>query len=104
MVRQRELQAELEAILGSRNVYFQPPATIKMSYPCFVYNRSRVESVRADNLSYVKHDRYMVTYISRDPDDNLNMVHTMLEHFPRCMHDRFYTADNLSHDVFDLYY
>ena len=89
MVRQRELQAELEAILGSRNVYFQPPATIKMSYPCFVYNRSRVESVRADNLSYVKHDRYMVTY---------------MEHFPKCIHDRFYTADNLSHDVFELYY
>ncbi len=104
MARQRELQAELEAILGSRNVYFQPPATIKMNYPCFKYNRARVEADRADNLPYVMHERYMVTFISRDPDDNLRMVRTLMEHFPKCSHDRFYTADNLSHDVFDLYY
>lgn len=104
MVRQRELQAELEGILGSRHVYFQPPASLKMNYPCFVYNRSRVETTKADNLSYIKQERYMITFISRDPDENLNMAHVMLEHFPKCMHDRFYTADNLSHDVFDLYY
>lgn len=99
-----ELQTALEFLLGSRNVYFQPPETVKMKYPCFVYSRSTVDTTRADDLAYLKHPRYMVTFISDDPDTNGEMVYNMLDRFPYCTHDRFYTANNLSHDVFDLYY
>ena len=34
-----ELQSVLEQTLGSRNVYFQPPASVKMKYPAIVYER-----------------------------------------------------------------
>ena len=34
-----ELQDLLETVLGSQYVYFQPPATLRMRYPCIVYAR-----------------------------------------------------------------
>lgn len=34
MNRRYELQAVLEGILGSGNVYFQPPENLKMRYDC----------------------------------------------------------------------
>lgn len=40
MNRRYELQAVLEGILGSGNVYFQPPENLKMRYDCIVYERS----------------------------------------------------------------
>ena len=35
--RRLELHEILCTILGSRNVYFQPPESIKMNYPAIVY-------------------------------------------------------------------
>ena len=37
--RRLELDADLRALLGSTNVYFQPPETKKLKYPCFIYER-----------------------------------------------------------------
>ncbi len=88
-------------ILGSRNVYFQPPADCKMKYPCIVYERSRIEADFADNLPYTFRDRYQVTVIDKDPDSNLPRKVAAL---PMCSHDRHYTASNLHHDVFNLYF
>ena len=49
MNRRYELQAVLEGILGSGNVYFQPPENLKVRYDCIVYERSEIETVHADN-------------------------------------------------------
>ena len=35
-----ELQSKLEEILGSRQVYYQPPETVKMEYPAIVYRQN----------------------------------------------------------------
>ena len=35
-----ELHEFLCEILGSRNVYFQPPESVKMKYPAIVYERT----------------------------------------------------------------
>lgn len=101
MERRLELQAILEGILGSRNVYFQPPTGMKLSYPCIVYDRDRIETVHANNLPYRHSKRYSVTVIYTDPDSNLPDAVAAL---PMCSHDRYFTNDNLHHDVFTIYH
>lgn len=101
MSRRLELQELLETILGSKNVYFQPPATLKMKYDCIRYERAKINSVYADNVPYQQHDRYQLTVIYRDPDSDLPKKIAAL---PMCSHERAYTADNLYHDIFNLYY
>lgn len=96
-----DLQSKLEEALGSTNVYFQPPANVKMQYPCIVYSRDAADSEFADNASYRYTQRYQVTYIDRNPD---NSVVSKITRFPLCVFSRFYTADNLNHDVFTLYF
>ncbi len=39
----------LVSLLGSDNVYFQPPPTVKMQYPCIVYKRDYLNTEFADN-------------------------------------------------------
>ena len=34
-------------ILGSRNAYFQPPASVKMNYPAIKYSLSNIENNNA---------------------------------------------------------
>lgn len=101
MDRRLNLQTILENILGSRNVYFQPPSNTKLSYPCILYSRSDVESKYADNLKYNSRVRYSLTLIGRSPESKL--VEDILK-LPYCSYDRFYIADTLNHDVFTLFY
>ena len=82
-------------------VYFQPPESKAMRYDCIVYECSRIEPNFADNLPYLLHDRYQVTAIYRNPDSDLPRKIAAL---PLCSHERHYTADNLNHDVFNLYF
>lgn len=96
------LQAELEAILGSRNVYFQPPESLKIRYPAIVYSLEHLDTVKADNKRYLYRKRYAVTLIHDDPDTEL--VESILENFNYCSFDRCFTDNNLYHFVFDLYY
>ena len=42
-----ELQSKLEELLGSRQVYYQPPETVKMEYPAIVYSKSNIRTARA---------------------------------------------------------
>lgn len=101
MNRREELQTLLENLLGERHVYFQPPATLRMEYDCIRYERLRIKSVYANNSPYQLHDRYQLTLIYRDPDSDLPKKIAAL---PMCSHERHYTADNLHHDIFNLYY
>lgn len=96
-----ELQLLLESILGSRNVYFQPPETVKMSYPCIVYQRNDEVSLFADNLPYLHDKQYILTVIDKNPD---SIIPDKIAKLPRSHYDRHFTADNLNHDVFTIYY
>lgn len=101
MDRRRRLQELLVSILGSNKVYFQPPPTIRIDYPCIVYERNTGDTQFADNNPYAFELRYKVTYIDRSPE---NDVVKQLASLPKCTYDRFYTSDGLNHDVFNLYY
>lgn len=101
MGRRVELQTKFEELLGSSNVYFQPPESIKLTYPCIIYTRGRYRPMRADNGAYVMRRPYSVTAIYRDPDSDLP---ERIASLPYCSHERHYTADNLYHDAFTLYF
>ena len=92
---------ELVGLLGSRNVYFQPPENIRMNYPCIIYSREDIYNVHADNLPYLQDHSYQVIVVDRDPDSE---IVDRVSQFPMTRFDRHYVADNLNHDVFTIYY
>ncbi len=96
-----QLQALFEALLGTRNVYFQPPSNVQMQYPCVVYQRDSDNAVFADNVPYRQLKRYQVTVIDRNPDSG---IPDKVASLPLCSYDRFFTADNLNHDVFNIFF
>lgn len=101
MASRLSLQALLETILGSRNVYFQPPPGVNLKYPAIVYSRNDIDNTYADNEVYKQEREYSITVIDPNPDsvhvDNISKI-------PRIKFNRHYAADNLNHDVFTLYY
>lgn len=88
-------------ILGSKNVYFQPPENVQMSYPAIRYELDDMPSRHADNGVYLLHHRYRVTLLCKDPD---NAFKEKLALLPRCRFERHYRSDNLNHYVFTIYY
>lgn len=99
--RRYELQTLLEETLGSANVYFQPPANIHMEYPCIVYGRDRAETEFADNKPYSYQKGYQVTVIDRNPDSD---IPDKVAKLPKCVFATHFTADNLNHDVFNMFF
>ena len=96
-----DLQTLLENILGSHSVYFQPPSTITMTYPCIVYRRDDAHTSYADNKPYGYDKRYQVTVIDKNPD---SLIPDKVAMLPQCGFDRNFTVVNLNHDVFTLYF
>lgn len=101
MASRLELQSILEGILGSRNVYFQPPTNVQLKYPCIIYNLSTIDLKYANNFPYNFANRYSVTLIDRNPDSEFVDILKKLQ-FVRF--DRTYVSDNLHHFTFDLYF
>ena len=89
-------------MLGSRNVYFQPPESIRLKYPCIIYSLKDVDILHADNRPYKKDRCYKVMLVTGDPDSDIPF---RLEDLPMIrMITSPYTADNLHHFVYQLYY
>ena len=101
MDRRRILHKLLVSALGSENVYFQPPASVKITYPCIVYAREGDNVKHADNNPYRRMKRYEVTVIDRNPD---SAIPDRIATFPRCRYVTFFTKDSLNHDIFSLYF
>lgn len=102
MASRLKLQEELESILGTKNVYYQPPESIKMAYPAIVYKRTNILANFANNGIYKTDCQYSITVIDRKPDSPF--VEKILKHFKMIRYDRAYIADGLNHDVFTLFY
>ena len=101
MADRLDLQGLLEELLESRNVYYQPPESVKMQYPAIRYSKKNIQSVYANNSKYLMRDCYELIVISRKPDDP---VIKKLLALPYCSYDRQYIADNLYHDTLTIYY
>lgn len=97
----QHLQDKLEELLGSNNVYFQPPQNVLMKYPAIVYQRDTNQTRHANNVPYSLYMRYQVTVVDRDPD---SVIVEKVAQLPMCSHDREFVADGLNQDVFTLYF
>ena len=83
------------------HVYFQPPINVQLQYPCIIYKRDFADTKFADDKAYNHTLRYMITIIDPDPDSEIpNKVALM----SMSLFNRFYTADNLNHDVYSVYF
>lgn len=96
-----ELQDILESLLGSRNVYYNPPATISMNYDCIRYSLGGIQSTHANNKKYSNMKRYEGIVISKKSDPEvvekiLNLPYTSL--------GTPYKANNLNHYPFAIYF
>ena len=101
MADRLELHSVLQELLGSSNVYYQPPESIKMQYDAIRYSKKTIDSKYANDRKYSMIDCYEIIVISRLPD---NPVIKKLLSLPYCSYDRHYVADNLHHDVITIYY
>lgn len=99
--RRIELGRMLAEILGNSNIYYQPPSNVQMSYPCIKYSKLKPSTTNANNKKYTVTNCYEIIVIDRKPD---NPAIDKLMELPYCSFDRHYTADNLNHDVLNIYY
>ena len=96
-----ELNEVLCSVLGSRNAYFQPPASIKMKYPAIVYKRDTIVNSQANNEVYKQANKYQLIVIDQNPDSE---VVQKISKLSRIRYDRHYVSDGLNHDVFTIFY
>lgn len=97
MKNRTDLQAFLEELLGSKEVYFQPPMSLKMKYPCFRYSLENIPAAYANDNPYKTNERYLVMYITKNPDPALLTSITETKGFA---FERYYAAENLHHYVY----
>lgn len=101
--RRRLLHAKIKGITG-HEAYFQPPTspTVKLKYPCTVYNLANIYTDQADDMNYKATRRYSLTYITKDPGDE--WIDRFLTEFEMISFSRHFTSDGLNHYIFDLYF
>ena len=95
------LQKALEELIGSRTVYFQPPSSLRMSYPAIAYSRTNIENSYANNTPYIQGVAYKLVVIDENPDSDIVKKVSKL---PMCKFNSHYVSDNLNHDAFTIYY
>ena len=107
MPRKRlDLHALLIDILGTKGqtisrVYFQPPATIEMEYPCIIYNHSNRKNFFSGDNIYLGMNQYSITVVDEDPD---SLIPDKVLALPYCSFSAHFTVDDLNHDVYTLYF
>ena len=101
MASRLELHKLLMETLGSKNVYFQPPESVKIQYPCIIYERNRGKDFRANDLLYNYRKSYTLTMIDSNPDSE---IPDRLLYLPFVAMDRHFKSDNLNHWTFTIYY
>lgn len=101
MGQRLQLQTLLETLLGSRNVYFQPPTNTQLKLPAIVYDWDDEWAIHAANLPYASKKRYQVTVMDRNPD---SLIPDKIGKLPMSAFNRRFVVDNLHHTVYSLYF
>ena len=96
-----DLQTLLENLINCDHVYYQPPSNLQMKYPAIRFSRSDIENKFADNSVYAQQHAYEIIVIDKDPDSE---IVEKVSKLPTARFERHYVADNLNHDVFQLYF
>lgn len=85
-----------------KDVYFQPPESIQISYPAIIYELKGSTEIRANNKVYTLASRYEVSFITNDPDNDF--VKKFSSFLPLCSLSREYISGNLNHYVYTVIY
>lgn len=101
MASRLDLHKKLIEILGSNNVYYQPPESLKIQYPCIIYSLTGIDNTYADDDVYLQKRQYEITVVDFDPDNELI---DKMSKFPYTSYTRHYNSDGLNHDVFRTYF
>ena len=102
MARTRvQLDRLLRDTLGSNHVYFDPPESFKLKYPCIVYSLSGNTDIHAENERYRRMKRYNLIYITQNADDPMTDI---LDDLQYCRLVRPYTASGLWHYAYEIFY
>lgn len=96
-----ELQTKLEEILGSNHVYFQPPTSVSLKYPCFVYSFEGIDTIRANNGNYIKSYRYEITHIYKKLDNR--KTEEILDSFQMISQNNCVVVDGVYNENFTLF-
>lgn len=83
-------------------VYFQPPASVKMQYPCIIYTRKSIPTDKANNQIYIKDRLYQLTIIDKNPDSEIPTA--VLSQFGTIGVENEFVTDNLYHTIMNLKY
>lgn len=102
MDRRVELDHLLRTTLDSDHVYFQPPASVKLQYPCIIYKLNSVRDTHANDKTYLRMKQYQMIYITKEPDDPMQDTLNDLQYCT--MVQQPYASDNLYHFVYNIYY
>ena len=101
MAKSDNLRALLETLVPSGNVYYQPPESLKLSCPCIIFGREALDTKFANDKPYSIYTKFKITVVDRDPDSPIVLAVAAL---PSCKFSRRYTANNLYHDGFNIYF
>lgn len=100
MARPRvELQELLKEYCDT--VYFQPPSSIRINYPCIVYNRSTDYINRANDKLYMQEKMYRVTVMDKNPDSD---IADRLQELPWAVIISRDVIDNIYQTTLNIYY
>ena len=95
-----QLQKILEDLSGV-NVYFQPPQSIRISYPAIIYSLSNISHTNANNNTYTIDHEYKIVLVDKNPDSKtIEKLMTL----PRIRFADQYAKDGLYYNSFYIYY
>lgn len=105
MTKRLKLDKSLKDVLGSLNVYYQPPENQKITKPCFIYKLSNIKPTYADNKQYLRRECYEVTYLTKTVDDDIfkSIIQNGLSATMYVKFERMFISNNLYHYVFTVY-
>lgn len=97
-VNRKELSAKLSSLMEEcgeePKLYFQPPESVKLEYPCIVYHLRTMTSQYAEDAPYKVNVGFDITYITRSPTSQFP---AKIVKQPQIGFDRYYTSDGLHH-------
>src|SRR5699024_10394451 len=103
MADDRRVSFHRELLTVTKHAYFQPPANIKLEYPCIIYYRMEPNQIHANDTNYGITPAYEVTAISRDPEDETAIM--LIKFFPiSAINNRSSAINNLYHINLAIYY
>lgn len=102
MASRLELHEEFCTLLGSRNVYYNPPESVRMSYPAIRYSKTGMHTLEADDRLYKKVNQYQAIIIDPNPDSDI--PDKCIEHFQMCSFGSPYVVGGLMHFPITIYY